>query len=124
MSPSVKYAVTGGGAIAVIVAGLWGFLDPSARNGVLAAAAVALPVQITAFWALVHFRAEVNGFLAVWVGGTLVRMAVIAVVATVVIRSGMEGAVPMLLALAGFFFGLLLLEPVYFRIGPSETVEA
>jgi len=46
------------------------------------------------------------------------------VVAVVVIRSGTEGAVPMLLALAGFFFGLLLLEPVYFRIGPSETVEA
>ena len=54
-----------------------------------------------------------------WIAGHL-----LAVVAIVVIRSGMEGAVPMLLALAGFFFGLLLLEPVYFRIGPNETVEA
>ena len=124
MSASTKYAVTSVVAIATIVVGLWPFLEPAGRNGVLAAAAVALPVQVIAFWALIHFRAELNGFLAAWVGGTLVRMAVIAVVAIVVVRSGMEGAVPMLLALAGFFFGLLLLEPVYFRIGPSETVEA
>jgi hypothetical protein len=30
----------------------------------------------------------------------------------------------MLLALAGFFFGLLLLEPIFFRLEPGETVEA
>jgi hypothetical protein len=124
MSTSVRYAITGTAAIATIVAGLWPFLEPAGRSGILAAAAVALPVQIIAFWALNRFRSELKGFLAAWIGGTLVRMAVIATVAVVVIRSGTEGAVPMLLALAGFFFGLLLLEPVYFRIGPSETVEA
>lgn len=124
MSSPVKYAVTGGFAVATIVVVLWPFLEPAGRNGVMAAAAVALPVQVIAFWALVRFRAELNGFLAVWVGGTLVRMAVIAVVSIIVIQSGMEGAVPMLLALAGFFFGLLLLEPMYFRIGSSDTVEA
>ena len=124
MSTSVRYAITGTAAIATIVAGLWPFLEPAGRSGILAAAAVALPVQIIAFWALNRFRSELNGFLAAWIGGTLVRMAVIATVAVVVIRSGTEGAGPMLLALAGFFFGLLLLEPVYFRIGPSETVEA
>lgn len=124
MSASAKYAVTGVLAIATIVVGLWPFLEPAGRNGVLVAAAVALPVQVIAFWALNRFRGELNGFLAAWVGGTLVRMGVIAIVAILVIRSGTEGAVPMLLALAGFFFGLLLLEPVYFRIRPSETVEA
>ena len=123
MSPSAKYAATGMMVITSIVVVLWPFLEPAGRNGVLAAAAVALPVQVIAFWALIRFRDELNGFLAAWVGGTLVRIAVIAGVASIVIRSGMEGAVPMLLALAGFFFGLLLLEPVYFRIGPSETVE-
>lgn len=123
MSPSAKYAATGMVVITSIVVVLWPFLEPVGRNGVLAAAAVALPVQVIAFWALIRFRDELNGFLAAWVGGTLVRMAVIAGVAFIVIRSGMEGAVPMLLALAGFFFGLLLLEPVYFRTGPSETVE-
>ena len=41
--------------------------------------------------------------------------------AFIVIRSGMEGAVPMLLALASFFFGLLMLEPIYFKAEPNGT---
>ena len=48
-------------------------------------------------------------------------MAVVAVVATYVIRARMDGAVTMLLALAGFLFGLLLLEPVFFRREATET---
>lgn len=124
MSATTKYASTGVGAIALIVGGLWPFLDGAGRSGMLVAAAVAVPVQVVAFWALDRYRGRLEGFLAAWVGGTLVRMAVIAVVAVVVIRSGTEGAVTTLLALAGFFFGLLLLEPVYFRREPSETVEA
>ena len=123
MSPSLKYAATGLAGIATFALVLWPFLDPASRNGILLAGAVALPVQVLSFAALHRFREDVNRFLAVWMGGTLVRMGVIAVVAILVIRSGMEGAVPMLLALAGFFFGLLLLEPVYFRPG-SKTVEA
>ena len=124
MSASLKYAATGVGAVALIVLGLWPFLDAAGRNGVMVAAAVAIPVQVTAFAALIRFRGRLNGFLAAWLAGTVLRMLVIAAVAIVVVRSGMEGAVPMLLALAGFFFGLLLLEPVYFRVEPSDTVEA
>jgi hypothetical protein len=48
-------------------------------------------------------------------------MLVIVGVAAVAIRSEAAGTVPMLLALAGFFFGLLLLEPVYFRPRAGET---
>lgn len=121
MSPSLKYATSGVCAVALIVLGLWPFLDPAGRNGVLIAAAVAVPVQLLAFAALRSHRGRMNGFLAAWVGGTLLRMTVIAVVAFVAIRSGMEGAVPMLLALAAFFFGLLLLEPVYFGAEPGKT---
>ncbi len=47
-------------------------------------------------------------------------MSAIGVVAWLVIRSETEMAVPMLLALASFFFGLLLLEPIYFRSGQRE----
>ena len=121
MNPSLKYATTGVLAIALIVLGLWPFLDSSARGGVLVAAAIALPVQLSAFTLLIRYRGQLNGFLAAWVGGTFLRMCVIAVTAFVVIRSGTEGAVPMLLALTGFFFGLLLLEPIYFRVEPSKT---
>ena len=121
MNPSLKYATTGVLAIALIVLGLWPFLDSSARGGVLVAAAIALPVQLSAFTLLIRYRGQLNGFLAAWVGGTFLRMCVIAVTAFVVIRSGTEGGVAMLLALTGFFFGLLLLEPIYFRVEPSKT---
>jgi hypothetical protein len=109
------------GAIAMIVLGLWPFLDAAGRNGLLVAAAVAIPVQVGAFGVLNRYRGRLNGFLAAWVGGTMVRMMVLAIVAVLVVRSNTEGAVVLLLALAGFFFGLLLLEPVFFRPGPSET---
>jgi hypothetical protein len=124
MTPTVKYAVLGSGAVAAIVLGLWPFVDAPSRSGILAAAAVALPVQVIAFAAIQRFRGELNAFLAAWVGGTLVRMAVVGVVAVALVRSGADGAVPMLLALAGFFFGLLLLEPACFRIETGNTVEA
>jgi len=121
MSASVKYAVTGVGVVGLVVVGLWSFLDTAGRQGVLIAAAVAIPVQALAFAALNRFSGKLEGFLAAWIGGTLVRMAVIGVVAVVVIRSRVEGAIPLLLALAGFFFALLLLEPIYYRLGPSKT---
>jgi hypothetical protein len=90
----------------------------------LLAAAVALPVQIVAFSALVRFRKRFTGFLAVWAGGILVRMAIVISVSIVALRVRMDGAVAALLALAGFFFLLLLLEPFYFRFEPAETIEA
>jgi len=100
---------------------LWPFLDPNARRGIVVAACIALPVQIGAFALLIRYRSNMNGFLAVWAGGTLVRMAVVGIVAAIAIRSGTAGAVPMLLGLAGFFFGLLLLEPIYYRPGVADT---
>lgn len=129
MSPSFKYAATGGAGIALIVAALWPILDAPGRTGVLLAAAVAYPVQALAFWALRRYRGQQNAFLAAWVGGTALRMVVIGIVAFAVVRSQMDGAVVMLLALAGFFFGLLLLEPLYFKdssgtLTQAETVEA
>ncbi|MBT8487641.1 MAG: hypothetical protein HKO77_04870 [Gemmatimonadetes bacterium] len=124
MSPSLKYAATGGAVVAVTVGALWLILDPAGRSGVLLAGAIALPVQAVAFWGLHRFRGEPNAFLAAWIGGTFLRMAVVGVVAFVVIRSQMDGAVAMLLALAGFFFGLLLLEPLYFKDGSGTLTQA
>jgi len=107
--------------VALVVLALWPFLDPTGRRGVLMAAAIAVPIQIAVFAALLRFRGQMNGFLAVWAGGTLLRMAVVGLVAFLAIRSGTDGTVPMLLALAGFFFALLLLEPMYFRPRPTEA---
>ena len=121
MSDSAKYALTGATGVTLVTLGLWPFLEPAGRRGILIAAAVALPIQVIAFSLMLRYRQDWNRFLAIWAGGTLLRMAVVGVVAFIAIRTGTEGAIPMLLALAGYFFGLLLLEPVFFKLHNGET---
>lgn len=116
----------GGVALLVLLvanAGLWPLLSPSARTGVFVAALVAYPIQMLAFFLLIRFWDEGQRFLLVWVGGTLVRMAVILVVALVLTRVDGLPMAPTLLGLAGFFFGLLLLEPLFLRPRGAETTE-
>ena len=121
MSGEAKYAGTGAAGVAAVILVLWPFLDPASWLGLLIAAAVALPVQWVAFAALMRFRGKPNGFLGVWVGGTLLRMAVLGLVAFLAISRGIEGSMALLLALAGFLFGLLLLEPMFFKQPASEA---
>ncbi|HET9949304.1 MAG TPA: hypothetical protein VFQ22_10320 [Longimicrobiales bacterium] len=120
MSAPLRYALAAVVVIALFTLALWPFLEPAGRSGVLAAALIAVPVQIVAFAALVRTRGRTNGFLAAWLGGMALRAAVVVAVAFVALRTAHEGAVPLLLALAGYFFALLLLEPVYFRARASE----
>jgi hypothetical protein len=101
--------------VALVTAGLWPWLSPPARLGILVAALVAFPVQVLAFFLLVRFRGNSNRFMAVWMGGTLVRMGLILVAALVLTRVEKLPPAPTLLALAGFLFGLLLLEPLFLR---------
>ncbi len=123
MKASLRYAATGFSVLVLVIAVLWYFLGPAARRGVVTAAAIALPVQVAAFGLMVRYRRRFSRFLAVWAGGTLVRMAIVVVVAVLVTRAHAEGAVTLLFALAGFFFVLLLLEPLYFRLEPADTIE-
>ena len=122
MSNVTKYAFTGLVGVALITLVFMPFLDPAGRRGLVIAALIALPIQILAFSAMLSFRSDWNRFLVVWVGGTLLRMVVIALAAFVAIRLDLEGLAPMLLALAGFFFGLLLIEPIYLRSEHPETL--
>jgi hypothetical protein len=121
MSREAAYAGMGTAGVALVIFVLWPFLDPASRVGLLVAAAIALPVQWILFAALMRFRGKPNGFLGVWVGGTAVRMMVIGVTAFVAVNWGVEGALALLFGLAGFLFGLLLLEPRYFKPVESET---
>jgi len=121
VSAPLRYALAGSAGVAAVTLGLWPFLEADGRRGVLVAGAIALTVQSLTFWTLLRYRGQVRAFFAVWAGGTAVRMLVIVAVATIAIRRDLPGTVPMLLALAGFFFGLLLLEPVYFRARVGET---
>ena len=102
-------------AVVLVTAGLWPWLSPPARLGILVAALVAYPVQVLAFFLLVRFRGDSSRFMVVWMGGTLVRMGVILVAALVLTRVEKLPPAPTLLALAGFLFGLLLLEPLFLR---------
>lgn len=115
MSAAWRYAVTGALLVGVAVLALWPWMDEAGRRGLLAAGVTALPIQVAAFAALVRFRGRTRSFLAVWAGGTVARMAVVLTVGWMVLQAGGDGAVVMPLALAAFFFALLLLEPVYFR---------
>jgi hypothetical protein len=108
-------------ALLLTTAGLWPWLSSGARAGVLVAALVTYPVQLVAFFLLVRFQSDRRRFMWVWMGGTAVRMGVILLAALVLWR--MEGLppAPTLLALAGFFFGLLLLEPLFLRPGGADS---
>lgn len=123
MTPVVRYGATGLLVLLVATIGLWPFLDADGRRGVALAAAVAYPIQLLAFWLLIRYRREMNRFLAIWVGGTLLRMAVIVGVGLWATRFETVAPIPMLLALGGFFFVLLLLEPAFFRIQRGENTE-
>jgi hypothetical protein len=116
VSASLRYGAAAVAVIGVLTLVLWPFLEAPDRLGVLVAAAVAVPVQVLAFAVLVRYRGEVRGFLAAWAGGVALRVAVVLLTALLLIRSGTQSAVPTLLALAGFFFALLLLEPIYFKL--------
>jgi hypothetical protein len=109
--------------ILLVTAGLWPFLSGSARTGVLVAGAVAWPIQLVAFGSLVRFWGKPERFLLVWVGGTLIRMGAIVLAAILLVRTDELPPAPTLLALAGFFFGLLLLEPLFLRRRGAENIE-
>lgn len=86
------------------------------------AALIAYPIQVLAFGLLVRWRDQMDRFLAVWAGGTLVRMAIIGVATFFLIGAERVAPIPTLLALAGFFFGLLLVEPVFFKEKSARTI--
>ena len=107
----------------VVIAGLWPWLSPSDRTGIWVAAAIAYPIQMLAFFLLARFWEDRKRFFVMWVGGTVVRMGVILVVALVLTRVEVLPPASTLLGLAGFFFGLLLLEPLFLRPREAETTE-
>ena len=119
----VRYAVLATGVTALAV--LAGSMAPeaAARRGVFVAAGVALPLQLAIFALLGAQRTGSAGFMAVWVGSTLLRLLAIGGLAWWVVRR--EDVDPMwaLLSLAGLLFVLLMLELVELRhtgIGSNE----
>lgn len=124
MTQFVRYGGAAFLVLLLVMAGLWPWVSPAVRTGLLVAAVIAYPVQMTAFGFLVRFWGEGKRFLLVWMGGTVVRMGVLLLAALAVSRMDALPPAPTLLALAGFFFGLLLLEPLFLRPRGPESTES
>ncbi len=111
------YALTAALVVALVCAGLGVLLRPEALVAVAWMGALAWAVQVALFAPLLAARGRRNVFLAAWGGGTLARFVVLGAAAWWVWHTGALPLAPALLALAGFLFLLLLLEPVFFRMG-------
>lgn len=113
MTPTVRYFLACVGVLGVAALAAALVLDARSLAGVLAAAAVALPVQTLAFAALARTRVGTNAFLAAWVGGTLVRFVVVGFAGWALVTLPGLPPLPTLLGLAGFFFVMLVMEPYF-----------
>ena len=107
--------------IAVAVAGLFPLLADEGRKGVLLAAGIAYPVQVTAFGLLLRARGEPSRFFVWWGVGVAVRIGVVIIVGLVALRIESLGVEALLLSLAGFFFGLLLIEPAFLKAADKDA---
>jgi hypothetical protein len=108
---TVRYAVAALVVVALVLAAGWPILGDEGRLGLGVAAGVVLPLQLLSFAVLATRRIGSPGLLLVWGSSTLVRFGVIGISAFVL--AGMEGVdlAVALVAMAGLFFVLLLLEP-------------
>jgi hypothetical protein len=113
----VGYALAGALLTGLVVLGLGLVLEAESARAVAWMGLIAWALQVPLFAGLVALRSRPGAFFAAWGGGTLARLAAVAVAAVVVARATTVPPAPALLGLAGFFFVLLLLEPVFFRMG-------
>jgi len=110
-----RYAIATTLFVTFAVGGLWPFVDAGGRTSLLLAAGIALPVQWVAFLLVARALDDSNQFLLRWGIGILARMGLVAAVGLLLPRlGGFDGNV-LILSLCGFFFVLLLLEPLFFR---------
>ena len=115
MKASGRYAIATTLVVTLAVGGLWPFLDADGRASLLVASGIALPAQWAAFLLVVRALGDSTQFLLRWGIGILSRMGLVAAAGLLLPRlGGLDGNV-LILSLCGFFFVLLLLEPMFFR---------
>ncbi len=111
------YAVTSALVVGVPASLISFMFEPPARFGIWAGAAAAWVVQALAFALLIATtRRRAKLVLAGWTMGTMLRLAVVGLLAWLTL-GGILGlpAEPTLVALVIALFALLLLEPVVFH---------
>jgi hypothetical protein len=116
VKPLLAYAAVAAGLLLLAVAGLGLVVGPEARAALRAAAGGAFLVQVVAFAMLLAAGRRTRPFFAAWGGGMALRLLVVSGAAWLAWR-GWFPPVPLLIGLVGFLFVLLLLEPLFLRLG-------
>ena len=115
----MKALLSYGAASAVILAGLalgvTAWVEGAEPSAVWLAAAIAWPVQMAAFFALMRGR-QGPGFVVGWGGGMALRFAAVGVLALWLSRTEAFDPARALVSLVGFVFVLVLLEPLFLRL--------
>lgn len=122
MTALIRYALTALGIVGVGVALLGVFLNDEGRRGAVLAGLIAYPVQVSAFWLLLRAkdRPSPSHFIVWWGAGIALRVAVVAAVGVASSRLVSVEPASLLLSLIGFFFVMLLMEPVFLKADPTH----
>jgi hypothetical protein len=112
--------------IALLIVGLGAaallpFFDEAGRRGILLAASIGYPVQVMAFGLLLRARGEPTRFMVWWGVGIGIRVAVVVAVGLLSTTLATVEPAALLLSLVGFFFVLLLIEPVFLRADDKDA---
>lgn len=118
----IRYALISILIVGVGSAILVALLDSTGRSGVLIAAGIALPIQVLAFGLLTRAQGDVTRFFMWWGAGIALRVAVVAGVGLASTRIDPDARTALVLSLVGFFFVLLLLEPILLK-GENKGVK-
>jgi hypothetical protein len=119
----VRYALAGLVMVAIALAALFPFLNDEGRRGVMLAAAVAYPVQVVAFGLMLRARGEPARFFVWWGAGVAFRIGIVIIIGLVALRLESLGVEALLLSLAGFFFGLLMIEPAFLKGADKDVID-
>ena len=115
MTSLIRYALTALGVVGVGVTVLAVLLNDEGRSGVVLAGLIAYPVQVSAVWLLLRAKDRPSRFIVWWGAGIALRVAVVAAVGIASSRLASVEPVALILSLVGFFFVLLLMEPVFLK---------
>ena len=115
------YALTG--LIVTTLIAVVGVLlvEGNAARAVWTAAGVAYGIQLLAFGLLLWLRGQPHLFMAAWLGGMVLRFAVLGLGAYWLSRTAALPRGTTLISFVGFVFLLLLLEPVFLRWDLRES---
>lgn len=118
---TLRYAWVALAILAAVNGVLFPWLDGPGRAGLLVASAVTFLFQVAAFAVLARHASRPEQGLLVWVGTTVVRMGVLVAIGLSLTWFPALSPVTTLLGCAGFFFVLLVLEPVFLARGRASA---